>query len=101
MYGESLAFIIDERDHIKAQHDDAFFELRHYDSVDRISATALRSMRRVRPSLFEKHSYMEKTYSEGFNGEVEFLSPVVKMNKTRNGFNLSTRPNGFDEPKWI
>jgi hypothetical protein len=44
---------------------------------------------------------MEKTYSEGFKGEVEYLSPVVKMNKTRNGFNLSTRPNGFDDPKWI
>ena len=69
--------------------------------MDRISATALKSMKRVRPELFEKHLYMDESYSEGFKGKVETLAPVVKMSKTRNGFNLPTRPNGFDQPKWL
>ena len=89
------------REHIKAEHDEEFFKLRYYDSVDRISKVALRSIKRIRPSLFEQHKYMEKEYSDGFNGEVELLSPVVKMSKTRNGFNYPSRPNGFDQPKWM
>jgi hypothetical protein len=69
--------------------------------VDKISKTALRSMKRVKPTLFEKSKHMEKWYSEGYKGEVEVLSPVVHMSLTRNGFNSATRPNGFDEAKWL
>lgn len=90
----------DFREQIKGQHGEEFFRLRHYDSVDQISATALKSMRQVRPELFKEHRYMEQSHSEGFKGKVETLAPVVKMSKTRNGFNLPTRPNGYDEPKW-
>ena len=96
-----LTYVTDFREHIKSQHDRKFFDLRHYDSVDRISATALASMRRLYPEVFGTGKFMEKHYSEGFKGEVEVLSPVVKTDKTRNGFNMATRPNGFDEPKWM
>jgi hypothetical protein len=44
---------------------------------------------------------MERHHSEGFHGEVELLSPVVRLSLTRNGFNGATRPNGFDLPKWL
>jgi len=101
MSGMILIYAVDFREHIKSQHDQKFFELRSYDSVDRISATALGSMKRLYPEVFGTEKFMEKHYSEGFKGEVEVLSPVVKMNRTRNGFNMATRPNGFDEPKWM
>jgi len=58
-------------------------------------------MKRVRPDLFQHGKYRETQWSEGFNGEVEILSPVVKMSKTVNRFNYATRPNGVDEPKWV
>ena len=89
------------RDPVKSRYDSKFFELRHYDSVDRISAIALLNMKRLYPEVFSTHKHMEKHYSEGFKGEVDLLSPVVKMNATRNGFNAATRPNGFDEPRWM
>jgi hypothetical protein len=85
---------------IRRTHDEEFWKLRYFDSVDRISATALRSMKRVRPELF-MGEYLERGYSEGFKGEVEVVKPVVQMSKTWNGFNIPTRPNGFDEPKWL
>jgi hypothetical protein len=85
---------------IRRVHDGEFWRLRYFDSVDRISGTALRSMKRVRPELFTGR-YLCKGYSEGFKGVVEAVKPVVKMNKTWNGFSLATRPNGFDEPRWM
>lgn len=69
--------------------------------MDKISAVALKSMKRVRPELFEHGKYQEKVWSEGFHGEVEILSPVVKMSKTTNKFNTVTRPNGTDEARWV
>jgi len=88
------------REQVKSRYDSKFFGLRYYDSVDRISAIALSNIKRLYPDIFATHKYMEKHYSEGFKGEVQLLSPVVKMSQTRNGFNMATRPNGFDEPRW-
>jgi len=101
MPGICLTNATDFREDIKSQHDQKFFDLRHYDSVDRISAIALASMKRLHPEVFGTDKFMEKHHSEGFIGEVAVLSPVVKMGRTRNGFNTATRPNGFDEPKWM
>ncbi|ODV61974.1 CoA-transferase family III [Ascoidea rubescens DSM 1968] len=80
-------------------------KLRYYDSVDKISSTCLRSMKRFKPDLFngegDQSEYFTKSYSEGFKGTVKVLKPVVQMKNTRNGFNTSTRPNGYDKPEWF
>lgn len=84
-------------------HDRELQQLRYYDSVDHISGTALRSMRRIRPDIFaeegQKH-YMAELYSPGFGGTVRVLKPVVSFDKTDNRFNEPSRPNAYDEPKW-
>jgi hypothetical protein len=85
---------------IKAQHDPEFFELRHYDSVDEVGRRALKTMRRVRPELFEKDKNTKESFSKGFNADVRYVKPVVKIQGTWNGFVRQARPNGFDEPSW-
>ncbi|ANB13112.1 hypothetical protein AWJ20_1393 [Sugiyamaella lignohabitans] len=73
--------------------------IRYYDSVDAISSTALKAL--LNGKILDRlSSYLTKFDSPGFNGEVKVLSPVVKMDKTRNGFNETSRPNGYDKPVW-
>ncbi|KAF8540335.1 CoA-transferase family III domain-containing protein [Trichophaea hybrida] len=35
----------------------------------------------------------------GFGGKIKVVRPVVKMGKTWNGFNETSRPNGWDQPR--
>jgi hypothetical protein len=85
---------------IKAQHDPEFFELRHFDSVDEVGRRALKTMKRVRPELFEEGRNMKETFSKGFNAQVKYVRPVVDIEGTHNGFVRQARPNGFDGPTW-
>lgn len=84
---------------LRREHDGAFFELRHHDSVDEVGRRALRSMRRLHPALFDGRMFHE-TYSTGFRAMVKYLRPVVRIEGLRNGFSRSSRPNGFDGPTW-
>lgn len=93
-------------DAVMSKQTDEVKSLRYYDSVDKISSSALRSMNRYKPDLFDgeankEDSYFIEEYSEGFKGRVKVLKPVVQTKKTRNGFNCSTRPNGYDKPEWF
>ncbi|KIW06212.1 uncharacterized protein PV09_02689 [Verruconis gallopava] len=85
---------------IKAQHDPDFFALRHYDSVDEVGKRALKTMRRIRPELFEDDRNTKETFSKAFNAKVKYVKPVVEVEGTYNGFVRQTRPNGFDKPSW-
>lgn len=85
---------------IRAQHDAEFFALRHFDSVDEVRKRALKTMRRVRPELFEGDRNTKETFSKGFNANVRYVRPVVEIEGTYNGFVRQARPNGFDEPTW-
>jgi hypothetical protein len=85
---------------IKAQHDSEFFELRHSDSVDEVGRRALKTMRRVRPELFEEGRNMNETFSKGFNAQIKYVRPVVEIEGTFNGFVRQARPNGYDKPTW-
>lgn len=77
------------------------FNLRYYDSVDKISSTALRYLKDSHPELFkESQGYFEKMYSAAFDGEILVLKPVVKYSKSNVGFHCASRPNGFDKPEW-
>ncbi|KAK7756126.1 hypothetical protein SLS62_001718 [Diatrype stigma] len=51
---------------LRAAHDREFFELRHHDSVDVVSAAALKSMRRLHPLLFDREVMMHSADSDGF-----------------------------------
>lgn len=85
---------------IKAQHDAHFFALKHFDSVDEVGKRALKTMRRVRPDLFEEGKHMKETFSKGFNANVKYVLPVVEIEGTHNGFVRQARPNGYDQPTW-
>lgn len=82
-------------------------KLRYYDSVDRISKTALNSMKELNKDLdlvedpTKDLKYFVKMYSEGFNGVVRVLKPCLEFDKTEVGFGNVSRPNGYDEPKWF
>lgn len=84
---------------IRKEHDPAFFKLRHCDSVDEVGRRALKSMRRVHPSLFEERMFHE-SWSRAFGARVKYVRPAVEIEGLRNGFSRSSRPNGFDGAGW-
>ncbi|KAF4539752.1 CoA-transferase family III [Lasiodiplodia theobromae] len=86
-------------DKLRKVHDPAFFELRHYDSVDEVGKRALKTMRLTHPELFESKHLFE-SYSRGFDAPVKFVRPVSEVEGTWNGFLRNSRPNGFDAPTW-
>jgi hypothetical protein len=87
------------KERLRATHDEAFFELKHYDSVDEVGKRALATVRRTHPELFEE-KHFGHSYSRGFMAPVKFVRPVVSVEGTWNGWVRQARPNGFDEPKW-
>jgi len=89
----------DIQERLRNRHDKDFFELRHADSVDEISGSALRSMMRVAPELFAEEN-MQGAWSKGFREEVRWCRSPVEVEGVRVGFERSSRPNGNDEPTW-
>jgi hypothetical protein len=84
-----------------SQQDPAFAEIRYYDSVDHIGKTALKGLKKAAPWYWEEEDkYLEEKEAPGFGGKIKVARPVVRMGKTWNGFNETSRPNGYDEPKW-
>ncbi|WQF82283.1 Putative CoA-transferase family III [Colletotrichum destructivum] len=81
---------------------DEFLALRHSHSVDQISGTALRAMRRYAPALFGGSSsgVRERWYAKGYGAEIEVVRPVVEMDGVDIGFRRASRPNGSDEASW-
>lgn len=86
------------------QHDKEIFDLRYCDSVDKISSTCLRSMKRIKPELFDdtvsEKKYMEEMDAPAFKGKIKVLKPVVEYSSTSVGFDCPSRPNGYDKPEW-
>jgi crotonobetainyl-CoA:carnitine CoA-transferase CaiB-like acyl-CoA transferase len=85
---------------LRNMHDEHFFELRHYDSVDEVGRRAMKTMRRTHPELFDGELHTKETWSSAFKADVRFVKPVVKIEGTLIGWQRQTRPNGFDEPTW-
>ncbi|KAG7107364.1 Acetyl-coenzyme A transferase nodX like protein [Verticillium longisporum] len=84
---------------LRMTHDPAFFELRHHDSVDEVGKRALKSMRKVRPALFED-IMMHTAWSHGFNAEVRWPREALQVKGVDIGHVRATRPNGCDEASW-
>lgn len=74
--------------------------LRHSHSVDQISGTALRQMRKIFPDLFNMHKVGEEWYSDAYKANVAVVSPVVQIDGVKLGFSRASRPNGTDKPTW-
>lgn len=85
---------------VNSSTDGRFSKLRHCDIVDVVSKVALDSMHQLAPFLFDDDSFYDTLYSEGFKGQVRFCRPVVKLSKTRNGFDKSSAPNGAHVASW-
>ncbi|CAG8976807.1 hypothetical protein HYALB_00012513 [Hymenoscyphus albidus] len=81
---------------LRQEHDEAFFGLRHSDSVDEVGKRALLSMQRVHPELF-KDSLMQKAFSKGFGEEIKWCRSPVSIEGLRVGFSRASRPNGYDD----
>lgn len=79
-----------------------FFELRHHDSVDRISATTLNVLRGRFPDLFASSSspYTERWFSSRYDAEIEVVKPVSHIEGVDNIFARASRPNGSDRASW-
>ncbi|KAK8056561.1 hypothetical protein PG993_001788 [Apiospora rasikravindrae] len=90
---------LEVQEHLWDTHNRDFFELRHSDSVDEVSARALRSMERLYPELF-REDMLHKAYSPGFGGEVAWPKEPLKVAGVTIGHVRPTRPNGYDAPSW-
>ena len=93
LYGE------DVKESVRRDHDEAFFALRHADSVDEVGGRALKSMRRAHPELFVEKA-TQTAWSKGFGEEISWCRSPVSIEGLRVGFERASRPNGFDAPTW-
>jgi hypothetical protein len=95
----------DVQEILRKQQLPEFFSLRHHDSVDRISATTLRVLRKQFPDIFPvgdgpSSPYTEKWFSTKYNAEIEVVKPVAQIEGVENGFVRASRPNGSDQASW-
>lgn len=93
--------VIQER--LRGEQHPEFLNLRHHDSVDRISATTLRMLRKRFPDLFDNSGspYTEKWVSVQYNKEqIEVVKPVARIDGVDNSFIRASRPNGSDRASW-
>lgn len=79
---------------------DKFLALRHDNSVDQISGTALRVMEAQFPELFDAERLCEAWHSEAYKADVVAVRPVVEIEGVEVGFQRASRPNGADSPTW-
>ena len=79
-----------------------FFDLRHADSTDVFSGTALQTMKRVTPHIFQKEEEWTQIWrSAGYGGvAVKCIKPQSNVEGIEMGYARATRPNGTDEPTW-
>lgn len=77
-----------------------FLTLRHAHSVDQISGTALRQMRKNFPEFVDHPRYMDHWYSNSYKQDVSVVLPVVEIEGLDISFSRASRPNGTDEPSW-
>lgn len=80
---------------------DEFMSLRHSNSVDQISGTALRNMKARFPDFFLQKGLLERWHSTAYKGDVVVVSPVAEIEGIKTQFKCASRPNGTDTPSWM
>lgn len=88
------------QEQMRAAQPPEFFQLRHCDSVDRISSTVLTAMQRRFPHLYEPEVLTEKWHSQAYNADIEVVRPVAEIEGVENVFERASRPNGSDRASW-
>ncbi|KAJ2966842.1 hypothetical protein NQ176_g9954 [Zarea fungicola] len=74
--------------------------LRHANSVDQISGTTLRQMRKLFPEFVDNPKYLDHWYSAAYKRDVSAVKPVVEIDGLDISFQRASRPNGTDAPTW-
>lgn len=94
------------QEEMRAAQPPEFFQLRHCDSVDRISSTVLKIMKTRFPHLYLSakqagdDALTETWYSKAYNADIEVVRPVCEIDEVDNQFVRASRPNGTDRPTW-
>lgn len=89
---------VEMQEKLRKEHSQEFFDLRHYDSVDRVGQTALETINRVHSDPFEKEGLMQEALSPGFkDAMVKWPKEAVDIQGLSIGHVRVTRPNGFDK----
>lgn len=77
-----------------------FLALRHDNSVDQISRTALWRMRETFPDFIDQPKYLDHWYSQPYKNKVSAVKPVVDIEGLDISFKRASRPNGSDSASW-
>ncbi|KAI2788806.1 hypothetical protein POX_e06827 [Penicillium oxalicum] len=97
------------QENLRAAQPAEFFQLRHCDSVDRISSTVLKGMQARFPHLYglvgphtvdSQRALTERWFSKAYNAEIEVVRPVAVVEDVDNRFVRASRPNGTDRACW-
>ena len=88
------------QEQLRKQAGDDFLALRHAHSVDQISGTVLRQMRKLYPEFVDQPRYLDHWYSDGYKADVSAVLPVVEIEGLDIGFKRASRPNGTNEASW-
>ncbi|KAJ5889233.1 CoA-transferase family III [Penicillium tannophilum] len=93
---------------LRAAQPEEFFQLRHCDSVDRISSTVLKGMQKRFPHLYldpgveseGRHPLTESWFSKAYGTDIEVVKPITVVQGVDNQFIRASRPNGSDRATW-
>ncbi|KAJ6003358.1 hypothetical protein N7451_005905 [Penicillium sp. IBT 35674x] len=93
---------------LRAAQPAEFFQLRHCDSVDRISSTVLKGMHERFPHLYidpgveseGRKSLTESWFSKAYGADIEVVKPITVVQGVDNQFIRASRPNGSDRATW-
>lgn len=93
---------------LRAAQPAEFFQLRHCDSVDRISSTVLKGMHKRFPHLYiepgveseGRKSLTESWFSKAYDTDIEVVKPIAVVQGVDNQFIRASRPNGSDRATW-
>ncbi|KAI1376813.1 CAIB/BAIF family enzyme [Hypoxylon crocopeplum] len=88
------------QDELKALAGEDFLKLRHSNSVDQISGTALLDMKEKFPEFFARKDLYDRWYSAAYKADIVAVNPVVEIKGVKTGFRRASRPNGSDAPTW-
>ncbi|KAJ5638271.1 CoA-transferase family III [Penicillium lividum] len=98
----------DVQEKLRAAQPAEFFQLRHCDSVDRISSTVLKGMQKRFPHLYidaglgseGRQSLTESWFSKAYGTDIEVVKPIAAVQGVDNQFGRASRPNGSDRATW-
>lgn len=77
-----------------------FEALRHHNSVDQISGTALQGLRERLPEFFDREDLLDCWFSAKYGAEVKAVRPVAEIEGAEISFQRASRPNGSDAATW-